>query len=77
MRPDSVVQLGYPPHRIDIITSIDGVEFDDAWDRRLTIDVDGLLVDFIGRDDLIINKLAAGRAQDLADVDRLRSGERD
>lgn len=73
--PGMVMQLGYPPHRIDILTSIDGVDFDDAWDRRLTIDVDGLGVAFIGREDLITNKLAAGRAQDLADVDRLRAGE--
>lgn len=39
-REDSVVQLGYPPYRIDIITSIDGVDFDDAWERRMPIDVD-------------------------------------
>jgi Nucleotidyl transferase AbiEii toxin, Type IV TA system len=71
--PDLVVQLGYPPHRIDILTSIDGVEFEDAWDRRVSIDVDGLPIPVISRDDLLANKLAAGRPQDLADVDRLRS----
>lgn len=73
VRPDSIVQLGYPPHRIDILTTIDGVDFDDAWERRTTIELDGLSVDFIGRDDLIANKLASGRPQDLADVDRLTS----
>jgi hypothetical protein len=75
--PDSVVQLGYPPHRIDILTSIDGVEFSEAWERRLVVAADGLELPFIGREDLLVNKLAAGRPQDLADVDRLtqRDGE--
>lgn len=72
-RPSTVVQLGYPPHRIDILTSIDGVEFDDAWARRVPVDADGIQIDVIGRDDLVTNKLAAGRPQDLADVERLRS----
>jgi hypothetical protein len=75
--PDSVVQLGYPPHRIDILTSIDGVEFSEAWKRRLVLTADGLDLPFIGREDLLANKRAAGRPQDLADVDRLtnRDGE--
>ena len=70
-RSDSVVQLGFPPYRIDILTSIDGVEFEEAWDRRLTVEIQGLSVPVIGRDDLIVNKRAAGRRQDLADVERL------
>jgi hypothetical protein len=71
-RPDSIVQLGYPPYRIDILTTIDGVEFDGAWSHRLQIEVDGSLLNVIGRDDLLRNKIAAGRAQDLVDVERLR-----
>lgn len=70
-QPDRVVQLGYPPYRIDILTSIDGVEFDDAWTRRVVLDLDGIDVPFIGRDDLLANKRAAGRPQDVADVERL------
>ena len=70
-RSDSVVQLGYPPYRIDILTSIDGVEFEPAWNRRLTVELQGLSVPVIGRDDLIVNKRAVGRRQDLADVERL------
>ncbi len=66
--PDSVIQLGYPPYRIDILTSIDGVDFEDAWERRLSIDIDGLHLDVIGRDDLLRNKIAADRPQDRADV---------
>lgn len=63
--------FGYPPYRIDILTSIDGVEFEEAWDRRLTVELQGLSVPVIGRDDLIVNKRAAGCRQDLADVERL------
>ena len=68
---DRVVQLGYPPYRIDIITSISGVEFDNAWVNRLVVDVDGLKVPFIGRDDLLTNKRATGRPKDLLDVEYL------
>ena len=65
------MQLGYPPYRIDIITSISGVEFESAWANRLVVDVDGLNVPFIGRDDLLKNKRATGRPKDLLDVERL------
>ena len=68
---DRVVQLGYPPYRIDIITSISGVEFENAWANRLVVDVDGMQVPFIGRDDLLTNKRATGRPKDLLDVERL------
>ena len=70
-REDSVVQLGFPPYRIDILTSVDGVEFEEAWNRRILVEVDNLSVPFISRDDLIANKKAAGRPQDIADVQRL------
>jgi hypothetical protein len=74
-RPDSVVQLGYPPYRIDILTEIDGVSFESAWDRRLEVEIDSRHVPFIGRDDLIANKRASGRPQDIADVARLSAQE--
>jgi hypothetical protein len=74
-QPDRVVQLGYPPYRIDILTSIDGVEFEPAWERRVILELDGISVPFIGRDDLLINKRSAGRPQDIADVERLSSPE--
>ncbi len=70
-RPDQIVQLGYRPYRIDILTSIGGVEFSDAWERRMTVEIDGMHIDFIGTDDLIATTRAAGRPQDLADIDRL------
>lgn len=69
--PNSVIQLGYPPHRIDLLMGIDGVEFEEAWPRRATFDIGGLSVPFISRQDLIINKKAVARPQDLADVAKL------
>jgi hypothetical protein len=69
--PGVVVQLGVAPHRIDLLTSIDGVEFDDCWPTRVAVDVGGAAVPFIDVDHLVINKRASGRLQDLADVEAL------
>ena len=66
--PDSVVQIGLPPRRIDVLTAISGVAFEAAWDRRETYPFSGLSVPVLGRGDLIANKRAAGRPKDLADV---------
>jgi len=71
--PDIVFQVGIVPQRIDILTSISGVEFDDAWSNRLLTDLDGLRADVIGREQLLQNKIAAGRPKDIVDVDVLRS----
>ena len=71
--PGLVFQIGVEPSRIDIITSIDGVEFDQAWNDRLDVNVEGLAIHVIGRAHLIANKKAVGRPQDLADVARLES----
>jgi len=75
-KEDSIIQLGYPPFRIDILTSIDGVAFDQAWEKKIVVELNGMNVPFIGRDDLIANKKAAGRPQDLADVSRLTSEDK-
>lgn len=66
--PDRVVQLGYPPIRIDLLTSIDGVEFEECFNRRVEVVVDGLPVHFIALDDLRRNKASSGRPQDIADL---------
>jgi hypothetical protein len=63
-----VFQMGVPPNRIDILTSIDGVEFDSAWSRRIEAAFGGQHVPVLGRNDLLINKKAAGRPKDLADA---------
>ena len=69
--PEFMFQIGLPPVRIDIITAIDGVEFDPAWLNRIEANIDGLAVPVLSRGDLIVNKRTAGRLQDLADVERL------
>ena len=69
--------FGLPPRRIDIMTEISGVSFDEAWASRVTADIEGRAVGFIGRDALVKNKEASGRPKDLADVARLRRTGRD
>ncbi|MDZ7592031.1 MAG: hypothetical protein U5L05_15420 [Rubrivivax sp.] len=68
---DSVIQLGVAPGRIDLLTRIDGVEFDACWGRRETMEVDGLPLNFIGLEDFKANKRAVGRFKDLADLEAL------
>ena len=69
--PDLIYQIGLPPNRIDVLTSISGVEFESAWRNRISITIETLEVPVLGKDDLIQNKKAAGRPQDLADVHQL------
>ena len=71
--PDVVFQIGIAPQRIDVMTSITGVEFDDAWPHRLATDLDGLRADVIGREHLLQNKIASGRPKDIVDAEILRS----
>ncbi len=72
-KPTSVFQMGVPPSRIDILQSIEGVIFDEAWPRRVDEILAGqVLAHVLSRDDLIKNKLAVGRLQDLADVEKIR-----
>lgn len=71
IQPDSVVQLGYPPARIDLLTGIDGVEFAPCYQRRTTVQFDGVALPIIHVDDFRTNKRAAGRARDLADLESL------
>lgn len=66
--PNLVFQIGVAPRRIDILTSIDAVQFDEAWSDRQIIEVEGLTISVLGRSHLIQNKRAVGRPQDLADV---------
>jgi hypothetical protein len=66
--PAVVVQFGRAPLQIDVIGTIDGVDFVECWPRRVEIEIGGLPVPFISEGDFIANKLASGRAQDLADV---------
>jgi hypothetical protein len=69
---DRVVQLGYPPNRIDLLTSIDGVEFGMCYHDRLSVEMQGLMLSFIDLENLRRNKRASGRFQDLADLENLQ-----
>lgn len=66
--PGTVFQIGVAPIRIDVITSIDGVDFDKAWVTRIQAPFADQVVQILSREDLIRNKQAAGRDQDLLDV---------
>ncbi len=70
--PDQVIQIGYPPNRIDIMTSASGIEFSEAYEHRINVKINGIEVNFINLADLIKNKKATGRLQDLADLENLK-----
>ncbi|MBI4908347.1 MAG: hypothetical protein HY820_32270 [Acidobacteria bacterium] len=73
--PGQIIQLGVKPNRIDLITSIAGVSFEEAWESRVAGQIDGVPVYFIGREALIRNKETVGRDQDKTDVRALRKRE--
>lgn len=66
-----VIQLGYPPNRIDILTSLQCVSFEDCYKARVQVDIQGVLINFIDLEGLKKNKQATGRLQDLADLKNL------
>ncbi len=68
-----VFQIGNSPRRIDILTRISGIDFQHAFERRKIVSLEGIEVPIISLEDLIANKRAAGRKQDLADIERLES----
>ena len=67
------IQVGRPPNRIDVLTSISGVSFEEVWASREPAEIDGIPVSFIAKDLLIRNKRAAGRPKDLIDAAELES----
>ena len=69
--PERIIQMGEAPLRIEILTDIDGVQFEDCIGRAEQQDIDGVVVPVISLDDLKINKLASGRAKDLDDLENL------
>jgi hypothetical protein len=70
--PHQIIQLGYPPNRIDLITSPDGIDFQICYASKIEVMLDDIAVKFIDLDNLKKNKLASGRLQDLADLENLR-----
>jgi hypothetical protein len=67
-RPDTVFQIGLPPSRIDVLSGVSGLVFDEAWKNRVPISVGDLTVPVIGRADFVTNKRASGRPKDLSDL---------
>jgi hypothetical protein len=68
LKPEQLIQLGRPPTRIDLLTSISGVSSEEAFSSRVSADLDGIPIVVLGKDALIRNKRATGRPQDLADL---------
>ncbi len=71
LTPNIVVQLGFPPNRIDILVSIDGVSFEDAVKNRNAVEIDGLSIPLISKQDLLTNKSSTGRLKDRVDIENL------
>lgn len=72
LEPGQVVQLGQPPLRVDLITSLEGLDFASCYPSRISKALDGTMVDFIDVENLKVAKRSAGRAQDLADLENLQ-----
>ena len=70
--PDQIIQLGYPPSRIDLITTPPGVDFESCYTSRVKVVIDEVTVNFIDLDNLKKSKKASGRLQDLADLENLK-----
>ncbi len=70
-KPSVVFQIGVAPRRIDILTKIDGVEFDTAYEKRNEVNIEGMTIPFISLKDLVINKLSTGRQKDKLDTEKL------
>jgi len=75
-RPETVFQIGVVPVRIDLLTSISGVGFEEAWARRLPGTIEGVAFGVIGREDLLRNKRVTGRPRDLLDAETLAASRR-
>ncbi len=71
LESDQIIQLGYPPNRIDILTTLKEINFEDCYKARVEVDIQGLKINFIDLENLKHNKRATGRPQDLADAENL------
>jgi hypothetical protein len=71
LRPNQVTRMGYPPVRIEILTSVSGLDFAEAYAQRVEDVIDGVPITIIGREHLKINKRASGRSKDVADLENL------
>ncbi|NOY70166.1 MAG: hypothetical protein GXP53_11910 [Deltaproteobacteria bacterium] len=67
-----IIRMGVPPIRLEILTSIDGLEFETCYRNRIVTDIGDIKVNFISKGDLLINKRASGRFKDLDDIEKLQ-----
>jgi len=74
LTPGTIVRVGVPPIRLEVLNKISGVEFEDCHQHRLEVLIDDTPIQFIGRNELLTNKRASGRTKDLADVEYLMKG---
>ena len=72
-KENNVVQLGFPPLRIDLLTQIDGVTFEECFKNRKEATIEGVTINFIGYHELLKNKKQSGRLADLNDIERLEN----
>ena len=78
LQKDGIIfQIGVAPRRIDILTSVDGLNFEDAFANSQTVEIEGIFVQALSVPDLIKNKRSTGRTKDLADVETLEEGNVD
>lgn len=71
LESEQIIQLGYPPNKIDILTTLKEIKFEDCYKARVEVDIQGLKINFIDLENLKHNKRATGRPQDLADAENL------
>ncbi len=72
LKPGNVIQLGYPPSRIDLLTQATGVNFEECYLKKIELKLEDVVINFIDLENLIKNKKATGRLQDLADIEKLQ-----
>lgn len=75
LEEDQIIQIGYPPNQIDILTSVPGVTFESCYSAKREVEIMDIVVNFIDLESLKKNKRASGRLQDLADLEKLEGGE--
>jgi hypothetical protein len=71
LEADTIIQSGYPPRRIDLLTTLPGVNFESCFTTKVVVEMDGIPIHFIDLENLKKNKRATGRAQDIADIENL------
>jgi hypothetical protein len=71
LNKDNIIQLGYEPNRIDLLVAVDGLDFKDAFEKKIIYKIEDVKFNFVSIDDLITAKKTSGRPQDLADADYL------